>query len=153
MTELEMTLRKGCKMQNVLKTGNSTANMVRATNVYAMSVLRCSLGVVCWTRTDVEGINTLIRTTVTRYKMHHSRSRLRGLCCRGRTAADDGGHVIDVVGARYRQMKGLRMYFPGSNSELRRAVAEAGKECAPLSLSSKQFQSLEIGTVADRKLT
>ena len=46
-------------------------NKITAINTYATSVLTFRFGVVNWTPTDIENLQTKTRTLLTRYRFHH----------------------------------------------------------------------------------
>jgi hypothetical protein len=48
--------------------------MMKAINTYATPVLTFSFGIVKWTCTGLDNLQTKTRTLLTRYRFHHSRS-------------------------------------------------------------------------------
>jgi len=49
-------------------------NMIKAINTYATAVLTSGFGIVKWTPTDLENLQTKTRTLLTRYRFHHPRA-------------------------------------------------------------------------------
>jgi len=60
--------------KNPLKTKLNGKNMIKAINTYATSKLTFSFGIVKWTPTDLENLQTKTRTLLTRYRFYHPRS-------------------------------------------------------------------------------
>ena len=56
--------------KSILKTKLNGKN-IRAINTYATPVLTFSFGIVKWTPTDIENLQTKMRTLLTRYRFHH----------------------------------------------------------------------------------
>jgi hypothetical protein len=54
-------------------------NMIKAINTYAIPVLTFSFGIVKWTPTDLEKLQTKTRMLFTRYRIHHPP------CCKEKT--------------------------------------------------------------------
>jgi hypothetical protein len=77
------------KLTLILKIRLSGKNLVKAINIYAVSVLTYCFGVINWIPTDREKIQTCTRSLLTVYRFHHTyaiervklprRSRGRGL--------------------------------------------------------------------------
>jgi len=53
--------------KNILKTKLNGKNTMKAINTYATAVLTYSFGIVKWSPTDLENLQTKIRTLLTRY--------------------------------------------------------------------------------------
>ena len=56
---------------NKLKTKLNGKNTMKAINTYATPVLIFSFGIVKWSSTDVESLQTKTGTLLTRYRFHH----------------------------------------------------------------------------------
>jgi len=67
--------------------GKST---IKAINTYATPVLNFSFGIVKWTPTDLENLQTKMRTLLTRYRFHHPRvAKERLTLYHGKWVAED----------------------------------------------------------------
>jgi len=60
--------------KSILKTKLNGKNMIKAINTYATPVLTFSFGIVKWTPTDLENLQTKMRTLFMRYRFHHPRA-------------------------------------------------------------------------------
>jgi len=59
------------RTKSLLKTKLNGKNMIKAINTYATPVLTFSFGIVKWTPTDLENLQTKMRTLLTKYRYHH----------------------------------------------------------------------------------
>ena len=59
------------RTKSILKTKLIGKNTIKAINTYAIPVLSFSFGIVKWTPTDLENLQTKARTLLTRYRFHH----------------------------------------------------------------------------------
>jgi len=62
------------RTKSILKTKLNGKNMIKAINTYATPVLTFSFGIVKWTPTDLENLQTKMRTLLTRYRFHNPRA-------------------------------------------------------------------------------
>ena len=70
--------------KNILKTKLNGKNTIKAINTYATPVLTFSFGIVKWTPTDLENLQTKMRTLLMRYRFHNPHAALN----RGWTVRD-----------------------------------------------------------------
>jgi hypothetical protein len=59
------------RTKSILKTKLNRKNTIKAIDTYAARVLTFSFGIVKWTPTDLEKLQTKTRTLLTRYRFHH----------------------------------------------------------------------------------
>ena len=59
---------------SILKTKSNGKNTIKAISTYATLVLTFSFEIVKWTPTDLENLQTKMRTLLPRYRFHHSRA-------------------------------------------------------------------------------
>jgi hypothetical protein len=59
------------RTKSILKTKLNGKNMINAINTYAIPLPTFSFGIVKWTPTDLETLQTRTRTLLTRYRLHH----------------------------------------------------------------------------------
>jgi hypothetical protein len=57
--------------KSVIKTKLNGKNMIKAVKTYVIPVLTFSFGMVKWTPTDLENLQTKMRTLFTRYRIHY----------------------------------------------------------------------------------
>jgi len=60
--------------KSILKTKLNGKNMIKAINTYVTPVLTFSFRMVKWTPTDLQNLQTKMRTLHTRYRFHHPRA-------------------------------------------------------------------------------
>jgi len=59
------------RTKSILKTKLNGKNTIKAINTYATAVLTYSFGIVKWTPTDLENLQTKMRMLFTRCRFHH----------------------------------------------------------------------------------
>ena len=74
--------------KSVLKTKLNVKNTKKAINTYATPVLTFSFRIVKWTPTDLENLQTKMRTLLTRYRFHHPRAA-KEILYHGKWVAED----------------------------------------------------------------
>jgi len=62
------------RTKSLLKTKLNGKNMIKAINTYATPVPTFSFRIVKWTPTDLENLQTKMRTLLNRYRYHHPRA-------------------------------------------------------------------------------
>jgi len=60
--------------KSILKTKLNGKNTIKAINTYVTPVLTFSFRMVKWTPTDLQNLQTKMRTLRTRYRIHHTRA-------------------------------------------------------------------------------
>jgi hypothetical protein len=58
-------------LTHLLKTNLNGRNIMTAINTDAMPLLTYTFGIIKWTNTDLNNLNTLTRTTCTKFQKHH----------------------------------------------------------------------------------
>jgi len=82
--------------------------MIKAINTYATPVLTFSFGIVKWIPTDLENLQTKMRTLLTRYRFHHPRAAKERLTLPRQMG---GRGLIDITRIHDKQVKLLQTYF------------------------------------------
>ena len=59
------------RTKSMLKTKLNEKNMIKSINTYATPVLTFSFGIVKWTPTDLEKLQTKMRLLLVGYRFHH----------------------------------------------------------------------------------
>nr|CAI5864221.1 unnamed protein product [Callosobruchus analis] len=147
------------RLTKLLKTQLNSKNLTKAINTFAIPVLTYSFGIIKWSHTDIENINILIRTELTKHRMSHPNA------CKERLTIDrkQGGRgIIDIQSLHSRQIKSLRQFFQSKQTNLHRAIVKADKNYTPLSLSRSshaadahnhiQSQQVKIDTWSQKAL-
>jgi len=77
------------RTKSILKTKLNGKNTINAINTYATPVLTFSFGIVKWTPTDLENLQTKMRTLLMRYTFHHPMLQRKDLRYHGKWVAED----------------------------------------------------------------
>jgi len=119
------------RTKSILKTKLNEKNTIKAINTYATAVLTFSFGIVKWTPTDLENLQTKMRTILTRYRFHHPRAAKERLTLPRQMR---GRGFIDITRLHDKQVKLLQTYFLNKQvtSSLHAAVVKADESCTPL---------------------
>jgi hypothetical protein len=121
------------RTKSILKTKLNGKNTIKAINTYATPVLTFSLGIVKWTPTDLENLQTKTRTLLTRYRFHHPRAAKERLILPRQMG---GRGLIDKTPLHDKQVKLPQTYILNKQvtSPLHAAVVEADSGYTPLDL-------------------
>lgn len=127
------------RLRKLLKSKLSSKNLTKAINSYAIPILQYSFGVVKWTQTDLENINRMVRTELTKFRKHHPGSAVERI----NLPREDGGRgIIDAIAACKEQIRSLRVYFRGKDNDIHRAVVRADNNYTPLNLNNENHNQL-----------
>jgi hypothetical protein len=121
------------RTKSMLKTKLNGRNSIKAINTYATPILTFSFGIVKWTPTDLENLQTKMRTLLSRCRFHHPRAAKK----RHTLPRQMGGRgLIDVTRLHDKQVKLLQTCFLNkqATSSLHAAVVKADDRCTPLDL-------------------
>jgi hypothetical protein len=94
--------------KSILKTKLNGKNTTKAINTYATPVLTFSFGIVKWSPTDLENLQTKMRTLLTRYRFHHARAAKERLTLPWQMG---GRGMTDIIWPQDKQVKLLQTYF------------------------------------------
>ena len=122
------------RTSSILKTKLNGKNKMKTINTYATPVLIYSSGIVKWSPTDLENLQTKMRTLLTRYIFHHPRAAKERLTLRRQLV---GRGMADITRLQDKQVKFLQTYFLNkqASSSLHAAVVKADDRYTPLDLS------------------
>lgn len=129
------------RLHSLLRTKLNSLNLMKAINTYAIPAISFSFGIVKWTATDLDDINTKIRKALTTHKMHHPRASIERVTL---ARAEGGRGIVDVKEACAKQINVLRKYFNSSNSDLHRTICRIDKEYTPLNLSKIDLSPFSV---------
>lgn len=125
------------RVSSLLKTELNAGNLFQAVNTYATPVLTYSFGILKWTRTDLDEIQRLTRTMMTKHNCHHPKSST----LRTTLSRKDGGRgLVDIINLHSRQVSNLREFFykKARTSNLHKTIVKADKSYSPLNLASPE---------------
>lgn len=127
------------RLKAVLKTHLNSKNLTTAINTYAIPVLTYSIGVVKWTKTDIDAIERSLRVQMTRFRYHHPRSCTQRVTLPRKSG---GRGMVNLSNLHIRQITILREYFgkKAQISQLHEVVQEADDNLTPLSLRNDMNQ-------------
>jgi len=108
-------------------------NTIKAINTYATPVLTFSFGIVKWTPTDLQNLETKMRTLLTIYRFHHPRAAKERLTLPQQMG---GRGFIDITRLHDKQVNLLQTHFLNKEVtlSLHAAVVKADGRCTPLDL-------------------
>jgi hypothetical protein len=121
------------RTKSILQTKLNAKNMIKASNTYATPVLTFSFGIVKWMPTDLENLQTKMRTLLTRYRFHHCRATKERLTLPRQMS---GRSLTDITRLQNKQVKLLQQYFLNKQATLPlyAAVVKADDRYTPLDL-------------------
>jgi len=119
------------RTKSVFKTKLNGKNTIKAINVYGTPVLTVSFGIVKWTATDLEKLQTKMRTLRTRYRFHHPRAAKERLTLPRQMG---GRELIETTRLHDKQVILLQTHFLNKQvtSSLHAALVKADDRCTPL---------------------
>ena len=120
-------------------------------NTYEIPILTYSFGIINWTQTELQALQTKINTAFTRHRKHHPKSAVERLIL---PRKEGGRGLIDIKTLHNTQIDTLRKYFHGktTNSLLHKAITLADNNYTPLHLGTMDYQ-LPLKTSEDKILT
>jgi hypothetical protein len=139
------------RTKSVLKTKLNGKNTIEATNIYATPVQTFSFGIVKWTPTDLENLQTKMRTLLTRYRFHHLRAAKERLTLLRQMG---GRELIGITRLHNAQVKLQQTYFLHKQvtSSLHAAVVKADDKCTPPDLVRAKANELPTGEEYNNKV-
>ena len=128
------------RLKTILKTGLNGGNKIKAINTWAIPMLTYSFGVIKWSQTDILKLETLVRTSLTRFQSHHPQSAVERIML----PREYGGRgVLNIARLHSTQKSNLRQYFLNSTSPLLRVIRAADDNFTPLQLSATELSTSE----------
>lgn len=135
------------RLTRVLNTKLNSKHIFKAINTFAIPLLTYSFGIIKWSTTDLENINILTRSQLTKHRKLHPNS------CKERLTIDrkEGGRgFIDIHILHATQIENLRNYFHNKQTTLHRAVVKADNKYTPLNLSQPKLEQQRIQTQQEK---
>ena len=123
------------RLQQILASQLNSKNTFKAINTYAVPILTYSFGIIKWTDTNLDELNRITRTTLTKYRKHHPKACLERLYL----PRDSGGRgLVDLKSLHNKQIYSLNRYFyTKTNSPMHIAMLKVDKNYTPLNLQNE----------------
>jgi hypothetical protein len=130
------------RKKSILKTKLNGKNTMKAINTYANPVLTFSFGIVKRSPTDLENLQTKMRTLLTRYRFHHPRAAKKRLTLPWQMG---GRGMTDITRLHDKQVKLLQPHFLNkqASSSLHAAVVKADDRYTPLCANENELATDE----------
>lgn len=118
------------RLTKVLKTSLNSRNLATAINIYAIPVIVYSMGLIKWSQTDLEAMDRYVRTQMTQYRYHHSKSAVERI----NLPREKGGRgITNITNSNANQISLMRKYFleRAETSAMHKAIVEADFSFTP----------------------
>ena len=111
-------------MNQVIKIGLKSHNMVKAINTYAIPLLSYSFGIIKWSDTELQSLERKIRTLLTKNRMFHPKAAIERQVL---PRMQGGRGITSIVWTHEKQVANIREYFrkQEEKSKLRRVIMKA----------------------------
>jgi hypothetical protein len=121
------------RKESILKTKLNGKNMIKAINTYATPVLTFSFRKVKWMPTDLQNLQTKMRTLLTRCRFHHPHAAKERITLPRQMG---GKGLTDITRLHDKQVRLLQTYLSNKHitSPLHAAVVQADHRYTPLDL-------------------
>lgn len=135
------------RLNQILRTYLNSRNLFKAINTYAIAILTYSFGIIKWTKTDLENLEILTRSHLTKFRKHHPKSCIQRITL---SRQEGGRGLIDIQQLHNKQIMKLRTYFHQNNNQLHQAIVVADNQYTPLCLNNPSIQ-YNTHTTEDKK--
>ncbi|XP_044756916.1 uncharacterized protein LOC123315325 [Coccinella septempunctata] len=123
------------RVNMLLKSKLNSRSLFNAINTWAIPVMTFSFGILTWSATDLRGMDTAIRTMLTKFGMHHPHSSIIRLYL---PRHQGGRGLVNLERAHGESVDDLREYFFAQNSPFFQAVREADQNISALKLNEPE---------------
>jgi hypothetical protein len=114
------------RLNMILKTELNARNTTKAINTFAIPILCYTFGITKWTVTDLDRLQGIIRTTLTKYGTHHPHANSERMVI---PRKEGGTGIIDIRNLHNRQIINLRDHFHSKqNIPLYQIIATIDKD-------------------------
>lgn len=136
------------RLMQICKTGLNSRNLFTALNTRAIPVLTYSFGVIKWNNTEIDDLERIVRTVLSKFCHQHPKSAIERVHL---PRACGGRGLVSLKKLHCNQINSIRKYFHESteSSSLHGAIVLADDGYTPLNLGRRR---LETQTVDDTKL-
>ena len=122
------------RLKLILKSELYAKAQITAINTWAIPVVSHTFGVLQWTHTDLQTLDTKIRTTLTKYRRHHPNSSYNRLYIPRKMG---GRGLMNLEMMHDSQVKKLYNFFKNVRNPLHEAIVKIDN-ISPLKLSQEQ---------------
>lgn len=133
-----LTIEYKRRLNAICITQLSGKNLIKALNTYAIPILTYSFGIVKWSKTDIEQVERMTRTILTKHNYLHPKSAIERLTIRRQ---DGGRGLIDINHLWQKQLFTLKTFFHTKSltSDLHKTITHTDHNFTPLNLHEKCF--------------
>ncbi|XP_022195807.2 uncharacterized protein LOC111053266 [Nilaparvata lugens] len=128
-SRLEIEFKR--RLSKVMKSKLPSKHLIKAINSWVIPSLTYSFGVLKWSDTRLEQMDRLVRTQMTKNRVHHPRSLMSRLYMPRKLGGRGLSRVSDLCA---KQEKRLREYFISANTNLLREVCRLDENYTALNL-------------------
>ncbi|KAL1448298.1 hypothetical protein WDU94_008925 [Cyamophila willieti] len=121
------------RVQIVMKTELYAKNKIQAINAWAIPLLTYTFGIINWSMTDLENLNRIVRTTMTKFRSHHPHSALERMYL---PRSQGGRGLLDLKVLHAKQIKKMKTYFEKKTNNKFLEHAKKIDKYTPLKLST-----------------
>lgn len=134
-TKTQITQKYKNRLTHILKTYLNSKHTFRAINTYAVPILTYTFGIIHWTETDLQAVERLTRTTLTKHRKHHPHSAIERLTLPRKLG---GRGLTDITNLHHKITHKLREYFYSKQniSLLHSAIVKSDTKYTPLHLNT-----------------
>ncbi|CAH0721715.1 unnamed protein product, partial [Brenthis ino] len=127
------------RLNTILKTHLSARNKTKTINTYAVPILMYSFGIIKWTDTDLNALNTMTRSQANKHNIHHIHTSTERFTLQRKHG---GRGFIDIKNLHYTQIENLRSYFlsKANNSKLHKAITTLTTAGTPLQFNDRDYE-------------
>ncbi|XP_044760844.1 uncharacterized protein LOC123318291 [Coccinella septempunctata] len=124
------------RVGQLLRSKLNSRSLFLALNTWAMPIMTYTFGVLTWSTTELQALDTKIRTILTKYGVHHPHSSVARLYLQRHLG---GRGLVNLETAHNKTVIRLREYFMQQNSPYFRTLRAIDVGCSPLRLSDSGF--------------
>ncbi|XP_045474936.1 uncharacterized protein LOC123680863 [Harmonia axyridis] len=124
------------RVNQVLQSKLNSKSLFLALNTWALPIMTYTFGVLTWSTTELQALDTKIRTILTKYGVHHPHSSVARLYLQRHLG---GRGMLNLETSHNKSVIKLREYFMKQNLPFVRALRSVDVGCSPLRLSDSDF--------------
>lgn len=138
--KIDLTAEFNDRLKSILKTELNARNIIKAINTFAIPALTYSFGVIKWSKTEITGIERSIRTSLTKYNLHHPKAAIERMSL---PRYMGGRGLIDIQQLLDKQIHSLQIFFHNKShsSPLHKSILNTDNHLTPLNLKNEVPQT------------
>lgn len=127
------------RTKHILKTGLNSKNLVTALNIYVVSVLTYSFGIIGWNDTELEDLERRVRVLMAKNRMLHPKSAIERVNTTWKQRRPNLKRLHD------KQVANIKKYFhrKKQTSELHQGVVEANRDVTIVRLQEESARTIK----------